>query len=283
MKRPNEQPNVLIADDEIPYDDERDRRTREAFRKTRPQATDEDYLKGCQGMRGAVQALKNAGFDLKIARRFKEAEGLIAEKSFDVAVIDLGWAAEPDLEDREIAGLRLVKAMQASERGRLTRIIMYSSRFDENPELAPGAVQSGTLPLLKTYTSGSHQTLIAAVRFLASGQRPPDEVALLKTVQHFDDLSAELRRLYKQFRIFMAVVAVVMIAGVATFVIGKTTLAAIQASGSLLVTLLLGYVGSQIRAAVQDAERALDTIITQAREMRPAPDNKGTPIPTRMS
>ena len=63
MKQLNEQPAVLIADDEIPYDDERDRRTREAFRKTRPQATDEEYLKGCNGMRGAVEALRNDGFN----------------------------------------------------------------------------------------------------------------------------------------------------------------------------------------------------------------------------
>jgi hypothetical protein len=89
-------------------------------------------------------------------------------------------------------------------------------------------------------------------------------------VQNLDDRNADLRRLYKQFRIFIPVVAVVMIAGVATLVIGKTNLAAIQASGSLLVTLLLGYIGSQIRAAVQDAERALSTIIIQVREMRPA-------------
>jgi hypothetical protein len=100
-------------------------------------------------------------------------------------------------------------------------------------------------------------------------------VALSKTEQHFDDLSTELRRLYKLFRIFMAVVAVVMIAGVATLVIGKTTIAAIQASGSLLVTLLLSYIGSQMRAAVQDADRALGTIITQVREMRPATDKQG--------
>jgi hypothetical protein len=273
------QPNLLIADDEIPYseisyNDERDRRTREAFRKTRPQATDEDYVKGREGMRGAVQALKNAGFDPKIARRFKEAEGWIAEESFDVAVIDLGWAAEPDLEDREIAGFRLVKAMLASERGRLTRIIMYSSRFDENPELAQGAVHCGTLPLLKTYTSGSHQTLIAAVRFLASEELPPDELALSKAVKNWEDRSVELHNLSRQFQKIMAAVAVLMIAGVATLVVGKTTPAAIQASGSLLVTLLLGFISRQIRAAVKDVHSALNTIIKQVHEMRPSRDGR---------
>jgi hypothetical protein len=271
MKQLNEQPAVLIADDEIPYDDERDGRTREAFRKTRPQATDAEYLKGYNGMRGAVEALKNAGFDPEIARRFEDAERLIAEKLFDVAVIDLGWAAQPELHDRERAGMRLVEAIRKSAGGHLTRVIMYSSRFDEDVSLAHTAVDLGTLPLLKTYTPGSHQTLTAAVRFLASGQRPPEEVALSKAVQNFDDRNADLRRLYKQFRIFIPVVAVVMIAGVATLVIGKTTLAAIQVSGSILVTLVLGYIGSQIRFAVQDAERALGTIITQVREMRPSP------------
>jgi hypothetical protein len=270
MKQLNEQPSVLIADDEIPYDDERDRRTREAFRKTRPQATDEEYLKGCNGMRGAVEALKDAGFDPAIARRFEDAERLIAEKSFDVAVIDLGWAAQPELDDRERAGVRLVEAIRKSARGHLTRVIMYSSRFDQNVLLARTAVDLGTLPLLKTYTPGSHQTLTAAVRFLSSEQRPPDEVALSKAVQNFDDRNADLRRLYKQFRTCIAVVAVVMIAGVTRLVVGKTTLTEIQVSGSLLVTLLLGYFGSQIRAAVHDADSALSTIIKQVGEMRPA-------------
>jgi hypothetical protein len=263
------QPTVLIADDEIPYDDDRDRHTREAFRKTRPNATEQDYLEGYNGMRGAVQALKDAGFELTIARRFKEAEHEIAEKSFDVAVIDLGWAAEPDLEDREIAGMRLVNAMQESASGRLTRVIMYSSRFDEKRELAETAVQLRTLPLLKTYTPGSHQTLIAAVRFLASRQPTPKEVAFSTAVEHWKDRSEELRKLSKQFRIIWPVVAAVIIGGVATLVWGKTRVAVIQVSGSVLVTLLLGFISHEIRVAVADVQHALDTIINQGREMRP--------------
>lgn len=271
MMQLNGQPAVLIADDEIPYDDDRDKRTREAFRKTRPKATDDEYLRGCNGMRGAVEALRNAGFNPEVANRFEDAERLIAEKSFDVAVIDLGWAAQPELDDRERAGMRLVEAIRKSGRGHLTRVIMYSSRFDENLSLARAAVDLGTLPLLKTYTPGSHQTLTAAVRFLTSVQRPPDEIALSQAEQNFHDRNADLHRLYKQFLIFIPVVVVVMIAGVATLVIGKTTVAAIQVSGSILVTLLLGYIGRQIRSAVQDAERALGIILTQARDMRPAP------------
>jgi hypothetical protein len=103
-----------------------------------------------------------------VARRFKEAEDLIhnAPEPFDVAIIDLGWYAELDLEDRDNAGTRLVKAIRATKGGRHTRIIMYSSRYDKNEGLAESACRLDTLPLVKTYTKASHQTLVAAVRFL---------------------------------------------------------------------------------------------------------------------
>jgi len=172
------QAKVLIADDEIPYGDERDKHTREIFRQTKPKATDEDYLQGYEGMRGAHQALRNAFFKVTPARRFKEAENLIrdAPEPFDVAIIDLGWYAELDLEDRDNAGTRLVDAIRATKGGRRTRIIMYSSRYDEDEVLAESACRLGALPLVKTYTKASHQTLVAAVRFLvenleASGRR----------------------------------------------------------------------------------------------------------------
>src|SRR6476469_7281850 len=108
------QPRVLIADDEIPYGDARDRQTREALRRTRPNASAADYRKGYDGMLGACQALSNAEFDLKIARRFQEAQDAIrtAEEPFDVAIIDLGWAAEPELDDRDNAGKKLIETLR---------------------------------------------------------------------------------------------------------------------------------------------------------------------------
>ncbi|MDF0666737.1 MAG: nucleotide-binding protein [Nitrospira sp.] len=179
MNQANVLIKVLIADDEIPYGDERDKHTREIFRKTKPKATDEDYLKGYEGMRGAYQALHNElSFKVTPAQRFKEAENLIrdAPEPFDVAIIDLGWYAELDLEDRDNAGTRLVNAIRAAKGGRRTRIIMYSSRYDEDEVLVESACRLGALPLVKTYTKASHRTLVAAVRFLfenreASGRR----------------------------------------------------------------------------------------------------------------
>ncbi len=122
----DQQPRVLIADDEIPYGDDRDRATRDIFRVTRPKATDAQYREGYEGMQGACRALRNSEFDLTVARRFKEAEDAIrnAKKPFDVAIIDLGWFAEKDLDDRETAGKRLVTMLRETDLGRDTRVIM---------------------------------------------------------------------------------------------------------------------------------------------------------------
>jgi hypothetical protein len=88
-----QQPRVLIADDEIPYGNDRDQETRERFRVTRPNATDEQYQEGYKGMRDACAALRKAEFDLTVARTLKEAEDAIrnVDKVFDVGIIDLGW------------------------------------------------------------------------------------------------------------------------------------------------------------------------------------------------
>jgi len=261
---------VLIADDEIPYCDDRDRQTREALRQTRPNASDEEYRKGYDGMLGACQALSNAEFDLTIARRFEDAEDAIrtAERPFDVAIIDLGWAAQPDLKDRDTAGKKLVQALRETQGGRATRVIMYSSRFDEMETLAETACRLGTLPLLKTYTKGSHQTLVAATRFLASRQPTPDEQAFSSAIATWEERLVELRTLSKWCRILMILVGAVMVAGVMMLFVAGTTAAAVQASGSVLVTVLLGFVSKQLDARVREVDNALQKARDQSREMR---------------
>ena len=262
---------VLIADDEIPYGDHRDQRTREAFRRTRPNASEEEYRRGYDGMRGAVDALKKAEFDLTVRQRFNDAKEAIrtAKKPFDVAIIDLAWAAEPDLEDYDNAGKRLVKALGEAEGGGATRVIMYSSRFEEDAVLAENMRKLGTLPLPKTYTEGSHQTLVAAVRFLADRKPTSVEQAMSKSIETWAERLAALRMWDWWARSLFIFVALVVIAGVATTLfVGSVEVAKLQAACSVLVVTLLGAVNMQVRSLVKDVQRAMDRIQIQARESR---------------
>jgi len=65
----------------------------------------------------------------------------------------------------------------------------------------------------------------------------------------------------------MALVGAVMIAGVATLFLARTPTAALQASSSILVTALLGFVSKQVDARVRDVKDALEKVRDQARQM----------------
>ena len=70
----------------------------------------------------------------------------------------------------------------------------------------------------------------------------------------------------------MGLVGAVMMAGAAKLLVpgaGMTT-AALQASGGVLVTLLLGSISKEIRTTIGQVENALEKAKKQVREMRQA-------------
>ena len=105
-------PTILIADDEIPYGDDRDSETKRALLKNIDGATERDYVIGREGMSKACKALRAAGFEPVEARRIGEAVKLMRARKFDAAVLDLGWMGDSDATHRETASWDLVKTLR---------------------------------------------------------------------------------------------------------------------------------------------------------------------------
>ncbi len=136
---------VLFADDEIPYGDRRDATRRDEIIAHDPSVDDAAYARVTREMRSAVIALESAGYDVIVARTISESLALIDTGDFEVAIIDLGWwgDGEIDVDRRPAAGWQLIRRMDAiAEKRSRPRppTIMYSMRYLDDKTLAMEAV-----------------------------------------------------------------------------------------------------------------------------------------------
>ena len=252
------QTSVLFADDEIPYDDDRDGQTRERLLKRIQGATDADYNKGRSGMKRACDVLRTDAIDLTVARTLTEARKAISSpKTFDVVIFDLGWMGDPGNDWSEISGWGLVQSMREA-RGHATPVIMYSNKFDAAESLARTAAGLGVLPLPKTYTDGSHQTLLCAVRFLAMHAPSQGEQLFSEALGSYRQRQKELRLVARLCLLLIGVVGLVLIATAIALVLGRTNEAIFAAIASVLVGMLLTSASRQSRQAAELSTAAME-------------------------
>jgi hypothetical protein len=146
---------VLIADDQIPEESVSDSEVLVWARENYPKAHN-GFINAFAVMRQAVNTLRD-GYDVKVARRYREALSLIKEETFDVAIVDLGWAGDADVPRNleRTAGWQLIDAIKTEEAQHPERPptaqIMYSSRFETDPGLGQEAAAQGILPFYKPY------------------------------------------------------------------------------------------------------------------------------------
>src|SRR5262249_17988818 len=195
------------------------------------------------------------------AHTLSEAKRAISSsKSFDVVILDLGWNGDPGPDWSDIAGWDLVKSMPTTEAGDRVPIIMYSYKFDTTESLARTAAELGALPLPKTYTEGSHQTLLCAVRFLA--------MRALSRSEQLYSLFSDSQRAYKQRErelrlaallclVLIGVVGLVLISSAVALAFGRTNQAIFGAIASVLVGTLLTFASNHARSAAQRSEAAM--------------------------
>jgi CheY-like chemotaxis protein len=251
---------ILIADDEIPYDDDEARNveTKKLLLQRKNNATPEHYEKGRKGMDNACKALREAGIKPEIARTRKETIAAIERKGpFDLAVIDLGWFGDPNPDHPETAGWDLLEKLRETPRGKATPIIMYSDRFNNEPKLAHDAVVADTLPLPKTYTEGSHQTLIAAIRFLTRPERTPVEELFLSAMERLEKRERQLSRLSTVCLCLLVGVGIVLAVGVAALLLGQITVAKLNVIASVLIGSFLAFAASLVLAAAKESRTAM--------------------------
>lgn len=147
---------VLFADDQIPEDDIPDDKVVQTLRQKYPRPEDEGFVRAFEVMRRARRAVSEDN-EVTVARTLEEALSVARTQDFDVAIIDLGWFADPAVgeADRATAGWKIANTLDEADRQHPDRPptaqIIYSARFDTQPQLGEMAARKGKLPFLKPY------------------------------------------------------------------------------------------------------------------------------------
>lgn len=90
---------VLFADDQLPDSAIPDAGVLEAISARYPQPGNRGFVNAFRTMRQAYNAV-SAGNEVTVANRYQQALELIRTQVFDVAIIDLGWWADSDVQSR---------------------------------------------------------------------------------------------------------------------------------------------------------------------------------------
>lgn len=146
---------VLFADDQIPADSIPTEDIRSVLRERHPE-WNPGFINAFVVMRQVVNVLRD-GYHVTVADSVGAAMQLINEEHFDIAIVDLGWWADPAVPPahKGTAGWAITDAIEAADALRPdcvpTAQIVYSARFVDHPEISVRASKAGRLPFFKPY------------------------------------------------------------------------------------------------------------------------------------
>jgi hypothetical protein len=310
---------VLFADDQIPDDDIPDDQIideiRARFIEKHPGVQAQDgYFRAFELMRRVRRAIGEDN-EVTVANQHAEAVSLAKSREFDVAIIDLGWYADDDLKeaDRSLAGWTIAKALDdaavAHPERTATAQIVYSARFDKQPELGQIAANKGRLPIGKPYEErytipleqGLDSTNVDRVRAACQSLR-----ATLSFVEHLRATSgAQDLELFRKAtsegldraverektwdvltRVLLALSVIIVLVGILSlFFLGVPQGAVTAASGviiGLVPRLMYGQL-KETRGQIQLATNRLDALVTQAQDLRAESSARADRPPGRSS
>ena len=167
---------VLFADDQLPSTNqaENDRCKAELRRELAKDLSnfDADYDEDYEWFTELVRHLVvDMAFELDQVRSFKAAMNRAANvDAYDVAVIDLSWTGDPELQhnEKQNAGLKILRLIQVkNQSARVYKpTIALSQNFERNPELFAQVLEAGALPIPKIYTSTGQRSVAAAIKLM---------------------------------------------------------------------------------------------------------------------
>ena len=266
---------VLFADDHIPEDNipyEEDK-IKEALRTLHPGWSDkniEEWTKIYSYTRQVQQMLSDSDYAVTSARTYREAIKAATGSHFHIAIVDIGWFADPALPagKQASAGLDICAAIEEADkksRSDPTLVIAYSSRFETTPSLSTDAADKLRLPFFKQYNQANVQALRAAVKFLEArlGSRPPQEQLFRDMVKDFHDLTISRMKepLVQQRRWELATLAFIglsillIIGGSISVILGNTQVGTLTSVSSILTTAISSLLFLQLRDARKNVEK----------------------------
>lgn len=295
---------VLFADDQIPDDGIPDGKIADAVRQAIPAAR-EGFIEAFKVMRRARQAV-GEDHDVTVASSIEEALRLVRTEDFDVAIIDLGWYADPAVPEAEraMAGWKIAAALDEADQRHPQRTptaqIIYSARFGTQPQLAERAASRGRLPFLKPYkeqftiplesqagmkksedrVEAACQSLRATLSFIehvrTSGTSPQENVernmtVLLQTASDGVSRAVDRERKWDSLtRILLALSIAIVLTGVVSLFFFGVPQGAVTAAVGIVVGLIPRLLYGELhktRAEIQAATNNLSNLVEQAQAL----------------
>src|SRR5690349_15121232 len=107
---------ILFADDQIPDETIPDAEIKESLKAQHPHWSP-GFINAFVAMRQSVKTLRGAGYEVIVARTYKEALKLAKRSHFDIAIVDLGWFADESLppNQKEYGGWDICDAIDEAD------------------------------------------------------------------------------------------------------------------------------------------------------------------------
>lgn len=259
---------ILFADDQIPDENIPDNEIKKSLNEQHPKWS-AGFINAFVAMRKSVQTLRGAGYDVTVARTYKDALELIKRSRFDIAIVDLGWFADETLtpKQQEYGGWDICAAIDESDKSSQsepTLQIIYSNRFVEDASISMQAADSGRLPVFKNYKEATHQALRASVKFIETHltSRPPHEQFAIKAANEFQQMMIKSlmeplaqQKQWSQLTLVFVVASVLLIlVGAASAIFWDVQVGALSSISSIVT----GIVSSLFFTQLQRSQKTLE-------------------------
>jgi CheY-like chemotaxis protein len=274
--------HIFVADDQIPPSDVPEQEFRKRFlAKYGDNPHNRRFIEQCVFMGKIVQALRDSGYRVTVARTHGDAAKEISRGEFELAIIDLGWYMDFSIPEKErpAFGWQLCQQLDDKDQrtGRRTPQILFSSRFPKEPELSLQAARRQKLPIFKEATDTARNSLMAAVGFVdvtLAAQRSASSTSS----SHFDQelqnialgLFKEPLRDYRRWAfltlLFVAISLALLVAGVALAYAQALRVATLSSITSLVSGTISTLLYKRLRSAQAAVENLRREVLKQLKE-----------------
>jgi hypothetical protein len=254
---------ILFADDQIPPENIPDEDVRSVLKERNPQWSDA-FISAFVVMRQAVNALRDAGYDLSTATTYDEALRLVGQEHFDIAIIDLGWFADARLpaSKQRYAGWDICREIDRADQEsevEPTLQIVFSDRFLKDATISMQAADRGKLPVFKNYTNptAGQEALKAAVKFIEGNLAQPSDLVRMfrgwasdlgkRILESYDESIKRERQWSTLTMVFIALSVIILLGGVVGAILLGTQIEILTSAASIVSGLISTLFLAQLR------------------------------------
>jgi hypothetical protein len=159
---------LLIADDQVPDSNlASDKEVRDHYIAVHQNdELAEEFAEGCVSLRRLILLLEDRAYKVDCANTPDAALDLAKRNTYDAIILDLGWWAlkEKPYAVRMRLGYEIAEQLRAINS--FTPILMFSSRFYEDDQLAQTAADNRLLPVYKSDDEECRKHMLVTIRWV---------------------------------------------------------------------------------------------------------------------